>query len=508
MGKQAPDLLHKLKLLILHQRDLEVKAADAPLRSRGANQQTLNEEAEALIEEAQKLKDNMADGIFMWLRENSRSSGRESQLAPSKERRRFCEGALLCQRGKTSLDGLAVKYLDGNSFTCSHCSLKVQVYRRFRLSNEGKVLVSLDLFPASHLAACTSLWERSAFYRCVVCYRQGADVDFSSPASLARHMALHPDDALLLNEKDASDTLEHDIDMLLLEHSQHEDTGLTKEESPELFRDNEEDQRMSRSPTPDLNQRQEEREENFTVSTPTTPANAATFPRPGETLSKTSYPRSIWSRRSTAESINVPTKNEKDTDWSPIPSHPPRQELSTEKIRPATPELMTVHPKKDVVTPDNVSELEATEARSINNVLNKAELPADPPSRPVPHRAVESEGSFRYEVSINPFADPRPASVPTRTPPPIPQNGSRVSLESLDSIQEPYATHPRLSQQFSTQYPGREQREYVSPFEEVEVNVSSSSKWQSMTVPSDHGHGMPFNGMPKRRPVGNGMNGM
>ncbi|KAH6871993.1 hypothetical protein B0T10DRAFT_500015 [Thelonectria olida] len=506
-------VLSKLKLLVRQQKALEEKAAEPRTQVTKDDRDSLDKGAEQLLQEIRKFqKDNVPKTWFSWLGREPRLPEGDCQLPPSQERRRFCDGAILYQQGKTTIEKLTNKSLKAQQgFICTHCSLEVGDYGSFRVSKK-KVLASQDLLPASHLAACTSLWERKAFYRCVVCYRQGAEVDFSCASDLTLHMALHPDGALVMNEENGSDALERDINALLLNKNQDSSADLSHQQPPETSTDGGK-KHNDWSPTPSPDQREERHRVTVTLSTPPTsptsppppspptPKVMTLSPRPRGTLNSNEDARIGRSHQQPPEASADIGKNH--TDWSPTPSLYQRRELRGVLSTPPTPELMasSITPKE--TTAAFIHELE-TKPRGPDPTLDMSELPAEPAVGPISHVARVVNETIWYEATTENPSDSHPAYAPTRPPPP-PPDGLRSDPKALQNVQEAPPVRPRHAQ--PPHQPGLDiaahgQRGYVNPFEEPENQTSRTSRWQPTTGAEDRRYRMVSNSVPRRRPVG------
>ncbi|KAH7010578.1 uncharacterized protein B0I36DRAFT_356508 [Microdochium trichocladiopsis] len=193
--------------------ELETLKADAPkVEADGKDAEKVERRREALLKRANLLKADIEDA----LREFSNRAGTtarvdapEPPLKASEPSREFCYGALLCQCGRTDAEGLSIYAVDDASnpqwgFTCMYCYLEVGSYRAIRFSSRGQALVSSGLLAASHLAACRSFHDRRAFYKCLACYQNYENVDFSSAVAFEMHMREHPGFSFIRNEEEVA----------------------------------------------------------------------------------------------------------------------------------------------------------------------------------------------------------------------------------------------------------------------------------------------------------------
>ncbi len=128
---------------------------------------------------------------------------------PAERRLEFCYGAILCQSGKATASKLAVRGGAGDktrerwAFVCEHCYLEVGDYSAVRFAHDGEPVVYSEMLAACHVMACASFANRRAYYKCLACYENRKDVNFSSAAALEKHMETHPGYSLVRKASEA-----------------------------------------------------------------------------------------------------------------------------------------------------------------------------------------------------------------------------------------------------------------------------------------------------------------
>lgn len=158
-----------------------------------------------LCKQADKVKDSIVQALDDLTKHFNAATGlKEEPARPSGRPLRFCKGAILCQTGKADASKLAVEadnQVPGRwGFVCQYCYLEVADYNAVRFSHDGKPVVYAEMLAASHVMACDSFSNRRAYYKCLACYQNHRDVDFSSASALEIHMRGHPGYSFVKNE--------------------------------------------------------------------------------------------------------------------------------------------------------------------------------------------------------------------------------------------------------------------------------------------------------------------
>ncbi|KAM0330011.1 hypothetical protein ACHAQA_004180 [Verticillium albo-atrum] len=218
----SSDLLRKAGLLWSRKKDLERLAKDP---ANVDDQDKVLKEADLLIQDAKKLEQEVLP-LFSgrrWFRGGRlcfkpKKILHAGPIDNSGGSRTFCKGALICQQGRGTVEDLVDEHMRlGSGFICRHCHLQVADHSTPQLSDKGEVSVPCDL-PASHLMACESLKKLHAYYRCLICYRRGANVDFAKASDLEYHVGMtHEGDILVLDDEEGSKALERELENVLSE---------------------------------------------------------------------------------------------------------------------------------------------------------------------------------------------------------------------------------------------------------------------------------------------------
>ena len=128
---------------------------------------------------------------------------------PVERRLEFCYGAILCQSGMATASKLVVRGGAGDktrerwAFVCEHCYLEVGDYSAVRFAHDGEPVVYSEMLAACHVMACASFTNRRAYYKCLACYENRKDVNFSSATALEKHMETHPGYSLVRKAAEA-----------------------------------------------------------------------------------------------------------------------------------------------------------------------------------------------------------------------------------------------------------------------------------------------------------------
>lgn len=485
LDKKVAKTLPKLKRLVSKQQALERKAAETAMLDSREKRESLKKDAEDLLQETKSLRQSLPESINLWFGKQKRVEG-DARLPPSREGRRFCEGALLYQQGRTTIEKLTDRNLKAeraDAFICTYCSMEVGACRNFRVSSRGEVLTSQDLLPASHLAACKSIFVRKAVYRCVCCYRQDTEVDFASASDLVRHMAEHANDPVVLREEYGSDALERDINKLLSKTHVEESPKESPAESSDVGE-------LSRGPSTDLDQ--ERLEDTPPPPSPLTPEMVTLDLRTGETSSEVQAPRAF--RRDQPS----PIASTDTSHWNPPPISQQRQELDGAKPTHPTHELMATPLEPTGTDPLLTSAPQTQNLRRIDYNLVPQELPTEPPiQQPTPYSTFDTSEISSYEDSFSPKPVPGsgPISSPTQAPlrpPPLPPKG--IAYHVTPIVYAPASPARDVAP--------HEQQSYAKPSEDGEKDRQWASKRQGRAASEDSRFRKPSQVVRTGRPAG------
>jgi hypothetical protein len=177
-----------------------------------------------LQDRADTLKDEIEGALMQFTNRIASTNSLEWNEAPASLSDRplhFCQGAILCQSGKADARKLSVPGPKDSpqrwGFVCTYCFLEVADYSAVRFSRTGEPVVHSDMLAASHVMACASFNNRRAYYKCLACYENHEDVDFSSAQAFEKHMQSHPGYSFIKNEAEAFEETRKNIRYYVLE---------------------------------------------------------------------------------------------------------------------------------------------------------------------------------------------------------------------------------------------------------------------------------------------------